>query len=235
LKYQYLYQTKENENREGWINAKNRAEAYAALRRQGIRPYRLIGDDPVQWQPWAAGVGFVVLAAIATFFAYRLFLGAGPVPGQTPARRQQLAQSAVVSDGLASGWSNVFSSKLDLLLAAYAQPGWIAIPPDVTDEELARFPEEAAAPMEFPEGEPKEVRLLRRIVLSMRQEFSEYLASGGTPKDYLAFLEERQDEELSFRRSALESVEKASPAMRERTFVNVNVRLREMGLPELAR
>ena len=82
MKYQYLYQTKENENREGWINAKNRAEAYAALRRQGIRPYRLIGDDPVQWQPWAAGAGFVVLAAIAAFFAYRLFLGAGPVPGQ---------------------------------------------------------------------------------------------------------------------------------------------------------
>ena len=29
MKYQYLYQTKENENREGWINAKNRAEKTA--------------------------------------------------------------------------------------------------------------------------------------------------------------------------------------------------------------
>ncbi len=129
----------------------------------------------------------------------------------------------------------MFKTKLDLVLAAYAQPGWIAIPPDVTDEDLARFPEELSVAVEFPDGEAKEVRLLRRIVLSMRQEFSDYLASGGTPKEYLAFLEERQDEELSFRRSALESVEKASPAMRERTFVNVNVRLREMGLPELSR
>ena len=235
MKYQYLYQTKENENREGWINARNRAEAYAALRRQGIRPYRLIGDDPVRWQPWAAGAGFLALAALAAFFAYRLFIAPDPVSGPAPARRQQLEQSNAVSDGLANGWGNVFKTKLDLVLAAYAQPGWIAIPPDVTDEELARFPDEAVAPMEFPDGEPKEVRLLRRIVLSMRQEFSEYLASGGTPKDYLAFLEERQDEELSFRRSALESVERASPAMRERTFVNVNVRLKEMGLPELSR
>ena len=235
MKYQYLYQTKENENREGWINARNRAEAYAALRRQGIRPYRLIGDDPVRWQPWAAGAGFLALAALATFFAYRLFIAPDPVSGPAPARRQQLEQSNVVSEGLETGWGNVFKTKLDLVLAAYAQPGWIAIPPDVTDEDLARFPEELSVAVEFPDGEAKEVRLLRRIVLSMRQEFSDYLASGGTPKEYLAFLEERQDEELSFRRSALESVEKASPAMRERTFVNVNVRLREMGLPELSR
>ena len=235
MKYQYLYQTKENENRDGWINARNRAEAYAALRRQGIRPYRLIGDDPLRWQPWAAGAGFLLLAAVSVFFAYRLFLRSDSLAGPAPERRQQLAQSDVVSDGLANGWSNVFKTKLDLVLAAYAQPGWIAIPPDVTDDDLARFPDDLSTAMEFPDGEAKEVRLLRRIVLSMRQEFSEYLASGGTPKDYLAFLEERQDEELSFRRSALESVENAPPALRERTFVNVNVRLREMGLPELAR
>ena len=51
MKYQYFYQTKTNENRDGWITAKNRAEAYAALRKQGIRPYRVVGDDPVRWQP----------------------------------------------------------------------------------------------------------------------------------------------------------------------------------------
>ena len=62
LKYKYLYQTKDNENREGWIVAANRAEAYAALRRQGIRPYRVIGDDPWNWRPWAISAGYVVLS-----------------------------------------------------------------------------------------------------------------------------------------------------------------------------
>ena len=36
MKYKYLYQTKDNENREGWIKAKDRADAYAKLRKQGV-------------------------------------------------------------------------------------------------------------------------------------------------------------------------------------------------------
>ena len=46
------------------MNAKNRADAYALLRKQGIRPYRLLGDDPVNWQPWAVGASFFILVAV---------------------------------------------------------------------------------------------------------------------------------------------------------------------------
>ena len=72
MKYKYLYQTKDNENREGFVDARNRDAAYALLRKQGIRPYRLIGDDPWNWRPWAVGVGFAVLFvafAVSTYFA----------------------------------------------------------------------------------------------------------------------------------------------------------------------
>ena len=72
MKYKYLYQTKENQNCEGFIDARNRDAAYAALRKQGIRPYRLIGDDPWNWRPWAIGVGFALLFgafAVSTYFA----------------------------------------------------------------------------------------------------------------------------------------------------------------------
>ena len=63
MTYRYLYQTKDNENREGEIKAKSRDEAYTMLRKQGIRPYRVIGDDPWNWRPWAIAAGYAVLMA----------------------------------------------------------------------------------------------------------------------------------------------------------------------------
>ena len=62
LKYKYLYQDKANKNLEGEIVAKNRDEAYKLLRKQGIRPYRVIGDDPWNWRPWAISAGYVLLS-----------------------------------------------------------------------------------------------------------------------------------------------------------------------------
>ena len=61
MKYKYLYQDKANNNLEGEIVAKNRDEAYKLLRKQGIRPYRVIGDDPWNWRPWAISAGYLVL------------------------------------------------------------------------------------------------------------------------------------------------------------------------------
>ena len=61
MNYKYLYQDRENVNREGQIAAKNRDEAYKLLRKQGIRPYRVIGDDPWNWRPWAISAGYVLL------------------------------------------------------------------------------------------------------------------------------------------------------------------------------
>ena len=62
MKYKYLYQDSHNVSHEAEIDARNRADAYARLRRQGIRPYRVIGDDPWNWRPWAISAGYVVLS-----------------------------------------------------------------------------------------------------------------------------------------------------------------------------
>lgn len=63
MKYVYLYQDRENNNLRGEISARDRADAYARLRQQGIRPYRVIGDDPWNWRPWAISAGYLVLSA----------------------------------------------------------------------------------------------------------------------------------------------------------------------------
>ena len=73
MEYKYLYQTKENENREGVVKAASRADAYAVLRKKGIRPYRLIGDDPPKWRRPAAiaSAAAFVAAAAAGIAIYR--------------------------------------------------------------------------------------------------------------------------------------------------------------------
>ena len=63
MKYRYLYQDRENRNLEGEIDARDRADVDLRLRKQGIRPYRVSGDDPWNWRPWAISAGYLVLSA----------------------------------------------------------------------------------------------------------------------------------------------------------------------------
>ena len=76
LKYKYLYQDRENRNLEGEIVARDRDEAYRLLRKQGIRPYRVIGDDPWDWRPWAISAGYLVLSAALVAVSVYAFLTA---------------------------------------------------------------------------------------------------------------------------------------------------------------
>jgi len=231
LKYKYLYQTKDNENREGWVTARDRADAYAKLRKEGIRPYRLIGDDPAKWRRWLLPAAAAAALAAATAAAVLAFAGSGDGP---LGRRQLSGDSSVISACMADGWVGVFESNLDRYLAAYAQPGWIALPPELTDEEIAAFAAELERPLSAPGATGPETRMMKSIVASMRREMRDYLAGGGSVKEYLEFLEERQDQEREFRSKAIDAVARAPSSMRERAMQNVNVRLKEMGLPELS-
>ena len=231
MKYKYLYQTKENENREGWVTARDRADAYAKLRKDGIRPYRLIGDDPAKWRRWlvpSAAAAALVAATAATVMSI-VGREEGPV-----GRRQLAGDSSVISACMADGWSGVFESNLDRFLAAYAQPGWIALPPELTEAQVGAFAAELERPLSAPGATGPETRMMKSIVASMRREMKDYLAGGGSVKEYLEFLEERQDQEREFRCKAMDAVARAPESMRERVLQNVNVRLREMGLPELS-
>lgn len=235
MTYQYLYQTKDNENRRGEIKARNRAEAYAALRKQGIRPYRLIGDDPVNWRPWAvSGAIFaLVVALVVVLFAFWR-----SAIGEHPQKRGQLVgDPKVIAAGAASCWDGVFDSTLDRYLAAYAQPGWLFEPPAIEDSEKASFADALERDMSRSSDETTEIRQLKNIVLQMRRDMKDYLASGGTIDDYLEFLSDRQEREFKTRETARETLEKAPQEMRHRAWLNLNMRLNDLGiapLPEIA-
>jgi hypothetical protein len=229
MKYKYLYQTSENENREGWIKAPSRAEAYALLRKEGIRPYRLIGNDPKKWPKVLFGslAGLVLIIAGVFYFIFA-HEGNGPI-----ARCQLEGEPVQLSFGMASGWEGVFETVLDRYLASYAQPGWLAITPEIDDGDIAGFVKELEKPISFSISDAPHIRQLKRILLKMRLEMKEYLAAGGGVKDYLAFLESRQEEERSLRSKAVDALNRAPKHMKELTRINLNARLREMGLAEI--
>ena len=230
MKYRYFYQTKENENKEGWIKARSRENAYALLRKSGIRPYRLVGDDPLNWRPYAVGAALVLLA---TALAAALLSGREDF---RPRPRAQLEGSReVISAGVYSGWTNVLSSALDRRLALYAQPGRFVDKSPVSGEELDLFAAELGQEVQHVPGEPPEHRMLRNIVARMREDMRAYIAEGGDVAGYLEFLDERQTQEREFREKALDAVYRAPESLRERAWLGVNARLKDMGIEPLAR
>lgn len=82
MKYTYLYQDKSNRNCSGEIEARNRADAYARIRKTGIRPYRVIGEDPYDWRPlifWGAiSIATLMVLASIIFFIMESRGKAGP-------------------------------------------------------------------------------------------------------------------------------------------------------------
>lgn len=229
MKYKYLYQTSENENREGWIKAPSRAEAYARLRKEGIRPYRLIGNDPKKWPKTLLRVliGAIPVFSVAAYFVF------GREEAMPLARCQLEGEPAQLSCGNASGWEGVFETALDRFLSSYAQPGWLAITPELDGGDLDGFAEDLEKPLSVSISDPPHIRQLKRIVMRMRIEMKEYLSAGGSVKDYLDFLESRQEEERALRSKAVDVLNRAPKHMKELTRINLNARLREMGLAEI--
>ena len=231
MTYQYYYQTSKNENRTGTIKARNRADAYALLRKQGIRPYRVAGDDPVRWQPWAAGA--VILVLVCSTIGALVYAGTRPRTASVPqGMRTQLAgDTAFIAQGVMDGWDGVFSNRLDNALALYAQPGWNVIPPDVTG--LTATAEELQGPVEFAVAPRMELEQLRDIVRTLRADLAEYIREGGTIADYFRVLDERQDRERALGEKARETYLRTPEAQRARMRRDLNVRLKGMGLAPL--
>ena len=77
--------------------------------------------------------------------------------------------------------------------------------------------------------------MLKNIVAKMRADMRAYLAEGGDVAGYFDFLDERQAQEREFREKALDAVYRAPESLRERAWLGVNARLKDMGIEPLAR
>ncbi len=230
IKYRYLYQSKESNNQEGFIWAESRADAYAKIRKIGIRPYRVIGDDPTFLRKHLLTIIFAALTFIfAAGFSTLLFYRNAALTA--PAFRQQIhGDASLIANAAYNGWTTLFDSPLDRYLAYYARPGLHANPPAPTQAELATFPADCKKPVIHEKDECPEYRQIRNIIAYMHKEMAAYLAAGGTVQDYLALLDERQNQECELREKAAQSVERAPESYRYATWMNMNANLRSKGI-----
>ena len=165
-KYHYFYQSRENANLDGWIAAKNRDDAYAQLRKVGIKPCKVVGKDPIAWRRWAAIA--VLAAALAGTYTW-LALRPDPVaPDEQFVRHQIYGAESVIRNGISTGWSACGLDEGERYLARYAQPGVKVAYRRRTPETASAVEAALARHLEVEDSELLEYRQLKQIVESIK-------------------------------------------------------------------
>ena len=98
MRYHYFYQSRENKTCDDWIEAKNRDDAYALLRKRGIKPFKVLGRNPYAWKRWTA-IG--VLAALVAVLA--LLVMRGVAKNRREAYEAAHAQAAQNTENVGEG------------------------------------------------------------------------------------------------------------------------------------
>ena len=248
MKFRYGYRTKDNEKIEGVISATSREDVYAQLRREGRKPYmveplpgllnRLSGISK-RWLAIAVLAGVCVALAIAVG---RVVLNA-PQPSSldaaldAPTRRQPIGDVAIIDKGVREGWADVFALEGDRFLASFAVPG---TPPAIrsTTEEKVReaLDHEPSKHPNLPNIQTSiEARQILAMVAGMKQELREFIADGGTIKQYGRRLVQRQEAELGYYHRAKAELDRAIGEKRTQNEINAlaekhNAALRKIGV-----
>ncbi|MBP5791219.1 MAG: hypothetical protein J6W80_03040 [Kiritimatiellae bacterium] len=234
MRYHYFYQTSKNENLDGWISAKDRRDAYRRLKRElGIKPYKLVGRDPLPWKLWSA---IAALSAVVGLLLLRQAMQ-GSVSMESE-RGQLYGDPAMIRSLALDGWRRTFNDPGDAWFARHAIPASFC---DCWKDGAEGVPRLSVEEIPVEKGDSPELRRMKMMVNRMKREFAERTAAGESATDYAAFCDRRLVEE----RGTREAYEKrfAELAMRyermadfhelEKEWDDLNAELRSMGLPTI--
>lgn len=240
MKFLYEYQDRSNKRHRGVLNAQTRADAYAALKVQGIKPIRceeapgffnlLFGKG----KRWLA-IGVLAIACVTLAAIIR----STPAPSalldsslDSPIRRQLIGDAAVIEKGVRTGWAEVFAAEGDRFLASFAIPGTEPAVRNVTEEKLkeALAADDAASRRVH---ETIEARQIRAIVSGMKKDIAGLLASGWTLRDVGAALVQRQEQEIAYYDRAKTEIETAAKSGQSRSSLEDLLECRNDALRKL--
>ncbi len=242
MKYTYAYKTSDGSRHEASIEAASRDEAFALLRKEGIRPIKVVAADGAKANGEIRGVrkrvvaaivaAAVLLAMVTTGVYYHLSpveSAAGFEAEQT--RRYPIGDAAVIEKGILTGWSDVFKDEGERFLASFAVPGVKAGQRNTTAGEV-----EAALgrQVEADAGDGLEARQIKAMVEGMKREARAYIAAGGSIAEYCKRLTERQDAEIAVYERTKGELERARETMDFGEFLALweerNDQLRNLGI-----
>ena len=257
MKYTYAYKTSDGVRHEDSINAASREEAFAELRKRGIKAIKVVAADGSKANGEVRGVRkravatLVALAAISAgvvaFFSGTRTAAVVAANSATASPRHQIYGDPAIMELLERGdFTTALSREGDRLLAVFAQPGRLMCTKGTNPRKLS--PNAAAQFAAYARNElgtdndilinaddPREIRELKQIVNGMRDEMRTYLANGnGTPRSYWRRLNERTLEELRIydrTKRELEN-EKSSEVWEQKNEALRTLGLRTIPLPE---
>lgn len=223
MKYHYFYQSRENNNLDGWIAAKNRDDAYAQLRKQGIKPYKVLGRNPLPWKRWA------IIAVLTIVVAYLwMTLHKVSAPMMIATRATLYGDAATIQQLSVDGWRATFPDEGDAWLARHAIPAVVCdCPGDVVVSISSDF-------IPLADNDSDELRKMKRMINGMKVEMKEYLAAGGTLEDYIDLCCERVRTEKGIANSIngnFIQLRKKDPLEVADEWEKNNKTLRSLGLP----
>ena len=234
MKFVYQYRTPDNKSHKGMIRAVSRDAAYAALKAQGIKPGRVEDAPGVFNKLFGRGkrwIAILVLGALCLVLGASLMRTRHEAQGtngpDTLDRAQLYGDPVVIAECVDAGWTNVFSSALDVYLAKFAVPGQAVssdlVPPVQQAGDLGM--------VSIADGDLAEIVQMKRMVNGIKQEMAEYLADGGSRAMYFRRLMIRQRAEQGFVNTAVRQIR----ASKDHAFWRrKNAELRAMGLPMVA-
>ena len=186
MRYHYFYQTKDNKSLDDWIVARDRSDAYAQLRKRGIKPYRLDGRNPLAWKRWTAIAILSIALVSISIFSYFHISTLSHYASVAEERAQLYGDPATLQTLSANGWRDTFPDEGDAFLARHAVPGAICGCTGAVAVAISTLPLAVA------DGNSPELAKMKRMVNCMKQEFADYIAGGGTAEDYAALCCQRQ-------------------------------------------
>lgn len=234
MKYHYFYQSKENKSCDGWIDAHDRNEAYTLLRKRGVKPYKLLGRNPLPWKRWTAiGVLAATAAALGVVVVRELAADRREAFGWED-RSQIYGDPERLQELIADGWRTAMGSDGDAWFARHARPG---IPCGCKDS-ARNSVRISSEPLRIEPSDSPEVTKMKRLVNGMKREFKAYVDAGGSVEDYMTLCDERLRTELGI----LKNIEREFKMLESRigrdgyesvstTWAKKNALLRSMGLP----
>ena len=217
MKYKYIYKTKDGVRTEATIEAASRNAVFAALRKQGIRPIKVLAADGSLDNGAVNGVRkrvvlCFVLGALCLGGVVAFVVGRGsmtpPEPG-VPIAAKPLTRQFINGDRerLAELSTNCFKTAAEAFLARYAEPGKPVVASQAEWPTRAEIDAVLKTPITYTDDEPTEVVYLKRITEGIKRELAYYLQHGGYLSGYYKELAERQRTEAEKRETALKKLE----------------------------
>ena len=230
----------------GVYAARSKTDVYDELKAQGIKPY---GVEP------ASGLANKILGSLGwrSFVIAALTLSLGVISlaylkerSDAPAvedsvflskmRRQIIGDAVLIETGIKNGWDEAFEHEGERFLASFAIPG---VPAGVKTTNVKELEAAVKRTVAISPDDPMEVKQIKSMVEGMKEELREYIAEGGTIKQYGERLVERQEQELSYYRRIKEELDTAAKSgisedELETRWKASNAELRNMGIKLVA-